>query len=361
MIYLVKLEDLAQRYTVKMHLAFLSYLEKEEENFTTIHGATFGDKIKNGAFLDATSTACYKATQIQEIAYLFNVGVIKDGDKFLIYDMWFPGIELIKYMAHFLKIEVKVFGIAHAGSWTPSDFVADIPWAKQLEQSWLNHYDKIFVGTEFHRKEMLAYFNPADAVYDNGLDNIIVTRLPFWEIKVIDNPKEKAVVFPGRPHKEKGITEFIDLVVADSEGQFKYYMTGAGLAISTSDLDKEYKEILTELCLSGKIIVNFLPTKKEFYAFLSSVEYVYSWPEQENWGYAMMEAIACGCYPLARNDKSYIEMFERTTVVLFSRSDELQRAFLGGYILYRKIDITSLFNGEVYSGVKNIIEEVKNG
>jgi len=354
MLYLVKLEDLEQRYTIKMHEEIVKYCIEENVAYNVIKGNLLQSKISVGAFLDANSTTYYKASQMGRIARKFADGKIKDGDKFLVYDMWYPGIEMIKYMAFFNRVkDIKVYGIAHAGSWTPSDFVAQMIWPFGLEKFWFqDYYDKVFVGTEHHKREIIEALQVPE-------NRIMVTRLPFWQIPITHQAKYDTVIFASRPHKEKGFEEFIDLVWADVNNKYFYTITGGGLdMLDFADIGSDYREKLCYLLLMNRVQQKILRTKEEFYAYLGTCKYLFSWAQQENWGYSMLEGVSLGCYPLVRKGKSYDEMFANMGIKQYDSFDELKSDFLQGKIEYKYLDIFEAFNGEVYDGAKNIINEV---
>ena len=102
----IPLEDLPQRYTQMMTNAIYPKVD-----ITLYPKIEIDKQIKRGQFLDIVNTCKFKAAQLQMIAELFNEGKIKNGDAFLIGDIFFPGIEMIKYMAELQEIDVKVYGI----------------------------------------------------------------------------------------------------------------------------------------------------------------------------------------------------------------------------------------------------------
>jgi len=81
---------------------------KQNKPFIKIDGALLTTKIETGAFLDSEGTNFYKFSQLQEVCKLFKEGIIKQDDTFFVSDLWFPGIEAIKYMAYFRGIRVNI-------------------------------------------------------------------------------------------------------------------------------------------------------------------------------------------------------------------------------------------------------------
>ncbi|NDD91236.1 hypothetical protein EBZ37_04035 [bacterium] len=64
--------------------------------------------IKQGQFLDIVNTCKFKAAQLQMVADLFSQGKINSGDAFFVGDIFFPGIEMIKYMAELLDLNAII-------------------------------------------------------------------------------------------------------------------------------------------------------------------------------------------------------------------------------------------------------------
>ena len=106
----VPLENLPQRYTQMMNESIYPKVD-----IVLYPDVKIDTKIKRGQFLDIVNTCKFKAAQLQMIADLFNQGKVNDNDAFFIGDIFFPGIEMIKYMAELQGINVRVYGINYAG------------------------------------------------------------------------------------------------------------------------------------------------------------------------------------------------------------------------------------------------------
>ena len=113
----IPLEELTARYTGMMNAAI--YPKVDISLYPKIE---IDKEIKRGQFLDIVNTCKFKAAQLQMIADLFNEGKIENGDAFLVGDIFFPGIEMIKYMSELLGINVRVYGINYAGRADKTDF-----------------------------------------------------------------------------------------------------------------------------------------------------------------------------------------------------------------------------------------------
>jgi len=209
MIYIVQLEELKERYTSW----WSTYLPDRINSFSpciSITAESLSDTVKTGTVLDAGSTCFYKAGQLKEIAKLFYEGKIEPGDHFLICDIWYPGIEMIRYMSHLYDIPVSVWGVWHAGSSTMNDFAQPMHyWSRHFEIGFLNMCDGIFVGSDYSKGaivERLLYAlseeetqSIADRIYSYGMP------LDFNSLQQYGSEERTKIIFPHRPDNIKSI------------------------------------------------------------------------------------------------------------------------------------------------------------
>lgn len=241
------------------------------------------DKINTGEFLDAIGTNWFKAKQLSILMKQFQEGRVGDGSIFWFHDMWFPGIEMLAYIRDATGIRFKIFGMLHAGTYDPYDFLHQkgmYKWGEDLEHSWFKFVDGIFVATEFHKDLLLQTRRQKNLAH-----KIHITGFPIYN-EQDDKPvqKENIVVFPHRLSKEKGIADW---------DKFVRLAKIAGLAdswqfIRTKDVCK---------------------TKQEYYELLRRAKYAVSFARQETWGIAMQEAVLAGCVPIVPDRLSYSEMY----------------------------------------------------
>src|SRR6185369_17205567 len=86
----------------------------------------------------------------------------------------------------------------HAGTYDPFDFLTKKGmqvWGKDLENSWLQIVDKIFMATKFH-KQLLEETRTVDP------NKVIVTGHPMYHMHGVTE-KENICVFPHRLDSEK--------------------------------------------------------------------------------------------------------------------------------------------------------------
>lgn len=279
MVINIPIENLEERYSAQWNRWFPREFERYGIPFRTIKGTPLTDKIETGAFLDVVGTNYWKASQLQQICALIYSGEIKYGDILFFHDLWFPGLEMIQYIKQGLGIDLKIYGILHAGTYDPWDFLSQCGmafWAGELEESWLAFVDKVFVGTEYHRQLILRN----RSVHPS---KITVTGLPIYPEEFVKSVrKENIVVFPHRLDPEKQPWLFDKLESRCLNSNWRFMKT-------------------KEAC----------NTKQEYYDLLNRAKIAVSFAEQETWGIAQLEALFCGCIPFVPDRLSYSEIYPR--------------------------------------------------
>lgn len=290
----VALENLPQRYTQMMNQSIINRLHEDDiVLYPNIH---MDDKIHRGQFLDIVNTSRFKAAQLQEIADLFDAGKISNGDSFLIGDIFFPGIESIKYMAELIGIDVKVYGINYAGRADSTDFVQKLSaWADYSETAYHMICDGIFVGSEDHKNHVVEYFglNPA-TVHVTGL----IWDLDYMEEfknKIGTVAKENFIIWPHRWAPEKGIQDLVEFAAMTDK---KIIVTSSGPEKNIGQLGK----------LPSNIEFRFNLTKLEYFTLMAKARWYLSTAYQETYGYTVQEAIYFKCNVLVPNRACNPEM-----------------------------------------------------
>ena len=198
----VPLEELDMRYTNHLNKDIERYLHNKNA-WIVKPDLKKESSLNPSFFLDPTFTLKYKSMQLQLLMDYIDNNWIDDDAVIFFADLWFPGIEQLAYIKHFLCKRYRIRGIFHAGSWTDTDEVANFErWAHQFENMVLDITEKVFVGSYFMRMELIKkrIVNP-DKVeflrfnldYD-GMDDVEI--LP-------PNQRENIIVFNGRTHPEK--------------------------------------------------------------------------------------------------------------------------------------------------------------
>jgi len=299
------LEELPQRYTGMMNAAI--YPKVDISLYPKIEIDT---EIKRGQFLDIVNTCKFKAAQLQMVADLFNEGNVENGDSFLIGDIFFPGIEMIKYMSELQGMDVKVFGINYAGRADKTDFVQQLSyWADASEAGYHFICDGIFVGSLDHAYNVCDHF---------GLNPVTVHRTGLvWDLEYMkqfpnDGDKEDFVIWPHRFSEEKGIAELIEFAKNTKK---KIIITSSGPAKDLGKLPKniEYRHSLT---------------KAEYFDLMRRAKWYLSTAYQETFGYTIQEAIYFGCEILVPNRACCPEMVPAKNV--YNSVDEIEAKFNEG-------------------------------
>ena len=288
MLYVIPIEPLEERYSEQWLRWTKAYLKKTclRKDYRIINPPAY-KSISRGAFLDVVNTNVYKNAQLKIILGMFQKNQVKDGDIFWFHDMWFPGLEMLAYIRDALGLKIKIYGMLHAGTYDPHDFLAKKgmrKWGKYQESAWFNIVDGIFVATNFHKKLIKKNSTGISA------KKIHVTGFPMYaeEFAIPQNAydeRDKIIVFPHRLDKEKQ---------PDLFDEFKQEMLEKYL------WSREYEFIKTK---------DVCHTKEEYYALLRRAEYAVSFALQETWGIATQEAVLCGCIPVVPNRLSYSEMY----------------------------------------------------
>ena len=283
MLVWLPLENLEERYTKDWARHFPQEFDRAQVDYLTVEGTPLTSKVEVGSVLDAYSTNHWKMTQLAALIQLLRNGIVTTDDTLLFADLWFPGLEALRYISDLGGAKPKITGILHAGTWDDHDFLVRSgarPWAHGIEESWLQMYDKVFLGSQFHKDLILCSHNV-------NPDKLIVTGLPFYpedftlsraEIKKEDN----YIIFPNRLDPEKKPQEYLALM--ELLGVEGYEVRG--------------------LCTHGHFA-----TKQGYYDELAKASIALSFSEQETFGYAMQEATALGCIPLVPDRLSYRELY----------------------------------------------------
>lgn len=261
------------------------YLDKNKIDYVRLLPDLGKRTIKKGSFLDAPTTIETKSWQIAKIAEMYHNDEINDGDIIFTSDLWFPGLESIAYLNYFCNKDVKIRGLLHAGSFTDTDFVRDMErWAKGFEDMLFDIVDKIYVGSEFIKYDVIKkrYVNP---------DKIEVTPFPLdfdlmdevkAELKSTNTGRSDMILFSARNVAEKQPHLFGEMKNHFIEKDWTFYNTMAG---------------------STKL------TKKELYHAMGKSKVMVSFALQENYGVSLLEAAYMGCQIVAPDRLVYPEFY----------------------------------------------------
>ena len=299
MLYLIPIEPLTERYTESWYrnipLLFNEY--------TIIDGQPLIDNdIKVGTFLDINSTVNYKCVQLQKICQLFNSGKIKNGDVFFFYDLEF----------------------LHAASYTHGDaFEVAAPYQQYTEVGWFTICDKIFVGSEYHKR----------AFYDRRLKNyvsfkdydskVVVTTNPMFSIDYKDFGREKQnlILLCNRLDEEKGVMNTLKLFERAWRSDWIFRVVTSRKTLRSNN--PQIIEYLMELVGKGIVDLKYGLTKDEYHQQLARAQITVSHSPEESFGICIAESLIYGCTPMLLNNASHPE-FVKYGAVLFEQQNDLQ-------------------------------------
>lgn len=327
----IPLENLKERYTIMMNKVITQYADK-----VLYPDVQVPDQIQHGQFLDVAGTIRFKSAQLEMIASMFLNGNVREGDVFLVGDIFFPGIESIRYMSELLKIKVKIVGFNYAGRADETDFVQQLgSWADYSENGYHEICDLIFVGSHFHAKRVVDYFDvPAEKIKVTGY---------IWDRDyvegVFDLPvkKEPIVIWPHRPCSEKGVEIFLWFA---KKTKRKIVVTSCGRK-NQNFAEKLPSNVKYEYDLS----------KADYYKWLSRSEFYLSTAYQETFGYTLQEAIHFNCKVLVPNRACYPEMVPESN--LYNSSVEIEESL-------SKIDTLSTIWTEKWNhNINQVIDHIK--
>jgi len=333
----IPIEELPARYTQMMNAAIYPKVD-----ISLYPKVEIDKEIKRGQFLDIVNTCKFKAAQLQMIADLFNEGKVENGDAFLVGDIFFPGIEMIKYMSELLGINVRVYGINYAGRADKTDFVQQLSgWSDASESGYHLICDGIFVGSDDHKKNVVDYFGLNDVtVHTTGL---------VWDLNYMQEfheamghvEKEDFVIWPHRWCEEKGINELLEFA---KQTKKKIVITSSG---PKKDLGKLPKNIEYRYGL----------TKAEYFELMAKARWYLSTAYQETFGYTIQEAIFFGCNILVPNRACCPEMVPAENV--YENIDNVDRLF-DSYDLTVPFEWTAKWNDNAQTIIDIIKSEWKS-
>lgn len=305
MLHILPIEPLEQRYTGQA----IKWITEELNNRKIPHlyyspEVTY-TKVTTGQFLDVGGTLKFKLAQLQMIISALMSGDIKNGDKILIFDIWFPGIEAIRYYTDLAKVTVEIYGINHAGRCEITDFIREAgDWADPAELAFLKCCDKILVASKTIKDYMVKYWKgkidetkiipfcyPWDA-------EDVKTSYDEFSDKVAKELKQATggyIIFPHRISFDKGISDLYYIadkinmpVVVTSSGNFKLPFKHPNITM-----------------ISGI-------KKSTYYSYLKNASLYLSTALGEFFGYTLHEAEAFDIPILTRDAAVYREFVPHT-------------------------------------------------
>lgn len=283
-IWIVCLEPIDQRYTAQWYVNIPESLQLWIQHnqldlaVKTIDGVGVPATTTAGAFLDFAATNIYKASQVQRIAELFNTGVVRAGDRFLVTDAWNFAITAIKYMSELLAVPVEIHSIWHAGAYDPTDILGmkmSKPWPWHQEASWFLASDRNYFASQFHLDMFLRNLQIPSEHHHRAVRSGQPHEQIVDELTVHDQIRQPRVIWPHRRNADKQPEIALDLA-----SDFSVYIT------------------------QGQNL-----TKADYYRELKRSAVIFSCSLHENLGISVMEGTLAGAVPVVPDRCSYSEMY----------------------------------------------------
>jgi hypothetical protein len=348
MIYIVDIEAVETRYTAEWKKYLPKQIEKHTgQKVTTISGGDTPQATTPGAFLNFGGTNVYKSKQLEQIATMFCEGKIKDGDYFLYTDAWNPTVIQLKYMAELLKVNIKIGGMWHAGSYDPADFlgrlIGDAKWVRNAERSMFEVYDHNFFATKFHIDMFNKALYPETSIIDKKI------KRTGWPMEYMENelsmyvglPKRNLILFPHRIAPEKQPEIFYDLkealpqyeLVVCQERELKKHEYHNLLAEAKLIFSANTQETLGISGYEGIVLdtIAMVPDRLSYKEmFFDDFKYPSEWSEN-------IESYRKNKQKLIDRIVDYMENYSKYLTTINKQKKQLQHDYFHGFNLYEAI------------------------
>lgn len=325
MLYYISLESLEERYSGQWAIWFPEEFFRQGLDVVEIKGTSLCDTVEVGTFLDINSTMAWKSSQINQIAQLFHQKKIKDGDVFFLADAEMFGMEgTIRYLADLNGLaNVRIYGFAHAGSYTFGDFVEKCaPYARHYEHAWNDIFNGIFVGSQYHKNQLMTL---------RGIDRriIAVTGNPYNVESVRSlfgvemGFKVNRVIHTNRPDPEKNPWKTLDVFesLKKNHPDWEFVVTTGRKQWGTGELRARALVMQSE----GIIKIYEGISKLDYFSLLAQSKVLTGNTLEENFGYCILEAMLFDTIPVVENKFSHPELVQLDAGCLFSSWDQEQK------------------------------------
>ena len=315
MIHWLPLEPQQQRYTSQMDRWVQAALERTAHSWRTVYGQTTCNRIGNGEWLDTSTTAAWKTEQLLAVTKDIASGIVQDGDVILVGDVWFLGIETLKFQCDLLGKRVRFAGWHYAGCFDPHDLLSRElgSWGRKFEAMLLEGvFDAVCFGGKFHQAFVDRNITPIGRCVAAGLA---------WNHAEVaayrSTTKHPRVVFNHRWCNEKRWQEFVWLANTlrpSNRGWTWEFSTNGNVSSEVGSI-----------CAAAGIAIVQHDSKDAYYQYLAESAVVWSGADQETFGYSFMEAIALGVPVVAPNRLAYRDHLVKAGLVasdwLYNNSD----------------------------------------
>lgn len=283
---------------------FFRALKREFDEVIRIP-ATKGNEVPDDTghtgILNTIGSTKWKLAQLTEITKLFEQGKINDGDVLVFDDLWYPGIEIVKYMADLLGKDIKIVGCLHGGTWVTGDYTHDIKWASAYEAVIINIFDFIILATEHHHELICNSTIPLKGSIDCAITGYPV----LWneirhKIKKEPEDRDNIIVYTQRIDEQKCSIEVFDSILKlwEHRQDFDFVMTSS--TTKSLRLNGVHELKLSELkqVMGDSFKIKEGLNREEYFELLAKSKVFISLAEGETFGYSLVEAMTAGVTPI---------------------------------------------------------------
>ncbi len=237
----------------------------------------YGYKIGSKNFSPIRSSVAFETEQIRQYMDL----KLRDDDILFLADLSFPGM-FANVLYH--KKPKNCYAFCHATSMNDYDYFQKSRHSKfQVETGHAYLFNKVFVGSRYHAEKLR---------YNGWPNNVIITALPL----------------PPR-----------DIINPDLKAEKKHFLMSASRP-SIQKVDVEIEQAVEER-YNTKIHRGNFHAWHTYCTALSESRVLLITAREETFGYQVVDAIRCGCIPVAPNAFSYPELLP--THLLYNNTVDL--------------------------------------
>lgn len=320
-LFYLPLESLEERYTAQMFRWVTNALYEEGIPTRIVTGVPLVQETEGDQFLHPANRVHFSAEQTRSLASLFERGEVQDGDVIFAADLWHFGLSGVPYMSRMFgqDLDVRLYAIDYAGPYSFDETAKIGEWARLQELSWIMACDKVFTGSEWHRRKIISGVrgHVGDRLAQEVERRLVATGL-VWDgtepAKIASDRsfEGRLVLWPHRVSETRNIQTFYSLV-----RELAPEFPDVRWAISTSRMNQSYEP-------EDERVEFIRVNKQDYYALLRDASLVLSTSLQETFGYTIHEATALGTPILCPDRSSYPETI-LSEENLYSSYDELLR------------------------------------
>lgn len=293
--------------------------------------------------LHPIKTMAWKMNQLREVVEFFREDMVKKGDIFFIGDIWFPGLETIRYLSQQLKEPVGMIGCLHGGSYAWGDYVEKLPWAPLMEDLNFGLMDSILMSTYYHTNLVLAHFSPE--CQHSLFRRFLVTGYPV-ETELIERYRltrqcrEPNIIYSQRFDKQKRSLDVLRFIeqLWEKRKDFNFVITSSTnkkLRIVDEDIKFRFQALADSMGDHFQLKSGL--SREEYLRLLGKSRLFISLAKEETFGYSITEAMAAGCTPVVSGGVTHNEILMDDWRFIVSEEEVVEKL---SYYLDNPVDVS---------------------